>query len=71
MSVAFDALSSPCLIDFDAMQELTVIFDEIDTDKSGLIDFDEFVTGVAKFVLEKAPNGNHRYTAVNAQRVIL
>eukprot|EP00904_Undaria_pinnatifida_P012665 jgi/Undpi1/8529/HiC_scaffold_25.g10996.m1 len=41
------------------ISELTVIFDEIDTDKSGLIDFDEFVTGVAKFVLEKAPNGNH------------
>lgn len=47
------------------VQELNVIFDEIDTDKSGQIDFDEFVTGVAKFVLEKSPNGSNRYdTAV-------
>ena len=43
------------------MQELSVIFEEIDTDRSGLIDFDEFVTGVAKFVLEKSPNGSNRY----------
>lgn len=41
-------------------QELNVIFNEIDTDHSGHIDFDEFVTGVAKFVLEKTPNGNDR-----------
>ncbi|CAM9673057.1 unnamed protein product [Scytosiphon promiscuus] len=37
--------------------ELNAIFEKIDTDHSGLIDFDEFVTGVAKFVLEKSPNG--------------
>lgn len=46
---------------YSLVQELSVIFDEIDTDRSGLIDFDEFVTGVAKFVLEKSPNGNNRY----------
>lgn len=42
------------------LQELNAIFEKIDTDHSGLIDFDEFVTGVAKFVLEKSPNGTIR-----------
>lgn len=43
------------------LQELNAIFEKIDTDQSGLIDFDEFVTGVAKFVLEKSPtNGVSR-----------
>ena len=41
-------------------QELNAIFDKIDTDHSGKISFDEFVTGVAKFVLEKSPNGATR-----------
>lgn len=41
-------------------QELNAIFEKIDTDQSGQIDFDEFVTGVAKFVLEKSPNGADR-----------
>lgn len=44
-----------------SLQELNAIFERIDTDRSGLIDFDEFVTGVAKFVLEKSPtNGASR-----------
>ncbi|CBN73858.1 Putative sodium calcium exchanger [Ectocarpus siliculosus] len=37
--------------------ELNAIFEKIDTDQSDQIDFDEFVTGVAKFVLEKSPTG--------------
>lgn len=53
------------------LQELNAIFEKIDTDRSGLIDFDEFVTGVAKFVLEKSPtNGASRYAALDANRVI-
>lgn len=51
----FDAL--PWYID---VQELKHIFNEIDTDSSGLIDFDEFVSGVLKFLLEKTPNGSER-----------
>lgn len=39
--------------------ELESIFNAIDTDGSGYVDFHEFVTGVAKFVLEKTPNGRH------------
>lgn len=51
-------LRRPC---FPFLQELNAIFEKIDTDQSGLIDFDEFVTGVAKFVLEKSPtNGASR-----------
>ena len=42
------------------LQELNAIFDKIDTDHSGEVDFDEFVNGVAKFVLEKSPNGAPR-----------
>ncbi|CAB1096109.1 unnamed protein product [Ectocarpus sp. CCAP 1310/34] len=42
------------------LKELTAIFEKIDTDRSGQIDFDEFVTGVAKFVLEKSPTGTIR-----------
>ncbi|CAN0014694.1 unnamed protein product [Ascophyllum nodosum] len=41
-------------------KELDTIFDENDTDGSGRIDFEEFLHGVTKFVLEKAPNGNSR-----------
>ncbi|CAN0420200.1 unnamed protein product [Pylaiella littoralis] len=37
-------------------QELNAIFEKIDTDQSGLVDFDEFVTGVVKFLLEKSPD---------------
>lgn len=51
----------PCIISFAPLQELNAIFEKIDTNQSGLIDFDEFVTGVAKFVLEKSPNGVARY----------
>ncbi|CAM9392982.1 unnamed protein product [Sphacelaria rigidula] len=39
--------------------ELENIFNEIDTDKSGYVDFHEFVSGVAKFMMEKTPNGRH------------
>lgn len=38
------------------LQELNAIFEKIDTDQSGLVDFDEFVTGVVKFLLEKSPD---------------
>ena len=37
------------------------IFDEVDTDRSGLIDFPEFVRGVAKFVLEESRDTGTRY----------